>query len=316
MKHDRARVVANALSLGLIFGLAHSSASSPAHLADGPVIHIEDVAAFYKLYDATSGHPTADQLQHDYLDPGSDGLHNLAKVRNVTGTRIAAAMAQHPEIYSGAKQCLVVLPRVCERVKIALRELGRLYPEARFPPVTIAVGRGKPVGVGSPVTGLQIGLEALCAVKWMDPNIEDRFVRIVAHEYIHVQQAAALNDNEHPTLLERSLIEGAAEFGAELLTGQPGEVTSSQMKLSTQGHEKEIETAFLADEDNTDLSKWLDNSSYDKQGDLGYWVGYRIAKSYYQHDSDKRRALREIIEMTDPKAFLAKSGWFPGIKLE
>jgi hypothetical protein len=316
MKHDRARVVANALSLGLIFGLAHSSASSPAHLADGPVIHIEDVAAFYKLYDATSGHPTADQLQHDYLDPGSDGLHNLAKVRNVTGTRIADAMAQHPEIYSGAKQCLVVLPRVRERAKIALRELGRLYPEARFPPVTIAVGRGKPVGVGSPVTGLQIGLEALCAVKWMDPNIEDRFVRIVAHEYIHVQQAAALNDNEHPTLLERSLIEGAAEFGAELLTGQPGEVTSSQMKLSTQGHEKEIETAFLADEDNTDLSKWLDNSSYDKQGDLGYWVGYRIAKSYYQHDSDKRRALREIIEMTDPKAFLAKSGWFPGIKLE
>jgi hypothetical protein len=316
MKHDRARVVANALSLGLIFGLAHSSASSPAHLADGPVIHIEDVAAFYKLYDATSGHPTADQLQHDYLDPGSDGLHNLAKVRNVTGTRIAAAMAQHPEIYSGAKQCLVVLPRVRERVKIALRELGRLYPEARFPPVTIAVGRGKPVGVGSPVTGLQIGLEALCAVKWMDPNIEDRFVRIIAHEYIHVQQAAALNDNEHPTLLERSLIEGAAEFGAELLTGQPGEVTSSQMKLSTQGHEKEIETAFLADEDNTDLSKWLDNSSYDKQGDLGYWVGYRIAKSYYQHDSDKRRALHEIIEMTDPKAFLAKSGWFPGIKLE
>lgn len=58
----------NALSLGLIFGLADSSASWPAHLADGPVIHIEDVAAFYKLYDATNGHPTADQIQHDYLD--------------------------------------------------------------------------------------------------------------------------------------------------------------------------------------------------------------------------------------------------------
>jgi hypothetical protein len=33
-------------------------------------------------------------------------------------------------------------------------------------------------------------------------------------------------------------------------------------------------------------------------------------------DRDKRGALREIIEMTDPKAFLAKSGWFPGIKLQ
>ena len=314
MKHDRARVVVNALSLCMIVGL--SSASFAAHLPDGPAIHIEDVAAFYKLYDATNGHPTADQLQHDYLDPGSDGLHNLAKVRNVTGTRIADNIAKHPEIYSNARQCMAALPRVRQRVQVAMRKLGHLYPQARFPPVTIAVGRGKPVGVGSPVTGLQIGLEALCAVKWMDPNVEDRFVRVIAHEYIHVQQAAALSDDEHPTLLERSLLEGAAEFGAALLTGQPGEVTRPQMRAATQGHEKEIESAFLTDKDNTDLSKWLDNSTYDKQGDLGYWVGYRIVKSYYQHASDKRRALREIIEMTEPKAFLAKSGWFPGIKLQ
>jgi hypothetical protein len=87
------------------------------------------------------------------------------------------------------------------------------------------------------------------------------------------------------------------------------------LQASTQGHEKQIESAFVADEDQTDLSKWLDNSTLEKQGDLGYWVGYRIVKSYYQHAPDKRRALRETIEMTDPKAFLAKSGWYPGISL-
>jgi hypothetical protein len=313
MKHDRAMLTWSALSLGLLFGL--SSASFGGHLQESPVIHIEDVAAFYKLYDATNGHPTADQLQHDYLDPGSEGLHHLANVRNVTGMKIADTLAKHPEIYSGAKQCLVALPRVRQRVADALRKLGRLYPEARFPPVTIAVGRGKPVGVGSPVTGLQIGLEALCAVKWMDPNVEDRFVNVIAHEYIHVQQVAALNDDENPTLIERSLIEGAAEFGAELISGQPGEVTSHQMRASTAGREKTIESEFVADEDNTDLSKWLDNSTYDRQGDLGYWVGYRIVKVYYQHAADKRRAVHEILGMTDPKALLAKSGWFPGIVL-
>jgi uncharacterized protein YjaZ len=47
----------------------------------------------------------------------------------------------------------------------------------------------------------------------------------------------------------------------------------------------------------------------------GYWVGYRIVKSY-QHASDKRQAFREILQMTDPKAFLAKSGWYPGIHLD
>jgi len=298
----------------LVWGPTPAATTSAA--PDSPVIHTEDVARFYELYDATGGHPTADQLQHDYLDPGSDGLHRLAKVRNVTGTRIADAMARHPEIYSDARQCMVVLPRVRQRVEVALRKLRRLYPQARFPPVTIAVGRGKPVGVGSADTGLQIGLEALCAIKWMSPNIEDRFVQVIAHEYIHIQQFPALDDDEHPILLERSLIEGAAEFGAELISGQPGEVASAQMRASTQGREKEIESAFVTDEDDTDLSKWLDNSTFDKQGDLGYWVGYRIVKSYYQHAADKRQALREIIEMTDPKALLARSGWYPGMALQ
>jgi len=47
--------------------------------------------------------------------------------------------------------------------------------------------------------------------------------------------------------------------------------------------------------------------------DLGYWVGYRIAKAYYQRAADKQQAVREILEMSDPKAFLAKSGWRPGM---
>jgi hypothetical protein len=316
MKRIGATVVIGALACAAISGTAWSVTATAADPAAGLIIHTEDVERFYKVYDAAGGHPTAEQLQHDYLDPGSEGLHQLAKVRNVTGTRIADTMARHPEIYSDARQCMVVLPRVRQRVQIALRKLGRLYPQARFPPVTIAVGRGKPVGIGSAATGLQIGLEALCAVKWDNPEVEERFVHVIAHEYIHVQQFPALDDDEHPTLLERSLIEGGAELGAELISGEPAEVASASLRAATQGHEKEIESAFVADEDQTDLSKWLDNSTLEKQGDLGYWVGYRIVKSYYQHAADKRRALREIIEMTDPKSLLAKSGWYPGIVLQ
>ena len=301
------------LACAAIPGTACGATAPAADTAAGPVIQTEDVDRFYKVYEAAGGHPTADQLQHDYLDPGSEGLHHLAKVRNVTGTRIAEAIVTHPKIYTDATQCMVALPRVRQRLEVALRKLGRLYPQARFPPVTIAVGRGKPVGVGSPDTGLQIGLEALCATTWLNPNVEDRFVHVIAHEYIHVQQSAALDDDEHPTVLERSLIEGVAEFVGELISG---EVAYSGLQASTQGHEKQIESAFVADEDQTDLSKWLDNSTLEKQGDLGYWVGYRIVKSYYQHAADKRRALREIIEMTDPKAFLGKSGWYPGIPLQ
>ena len=275
-------------------------------------IHTEDVELFYKIYDAAGGHPTAEQLQRDYIDAGSEGLHHLAKLRNVTGVRIADTLTKRPELYSNARRCMAALPRVHERVDAAIRTLVRLYPQARTPPVTIAVGRGKPVGVGSPVTGLQIGLEALCAAEWFNPNVEDRFVHVIAHEYGHVQQVRALVDHEHPTVLERSLIEGAAEFVAELTSGRMG---YSHFPALTQGREREIETAFAADVDQTDLSRWIDNSTLEQGNELGTWVGYRIVKAYYQRAADKQQALREILEMSDPKAFLAKSGWHPGMKL-
>ena len=173
------RVTIGILACGVICTTAQSAALE---------IHTEDVDRFHKIYDAAGGHPTAEQLQRDYLDAGSEGLHQLAKVRNITGVRIADTLTKRPELYSSARRCMAVLPRVRERVDVVLRTLVRLYPQARMPPVTIAVGRGKPVGVGSPVTGLQIGLEALCSAEWMNPNVEDRFVHVIAHEYAHVQQ--------------------------------------------------------------------------------------------------------------------------------
>lgn len=295
----------------MLAGLA-ATALSAAAPATGPVIQTEDVASFYRLYDATGGHPAADQLQQ-YLDQGSAGLHDLAKARNVTGARIAQTMAKDPTLYADAKRCMAVLPRVRVREAAALQKLGRLYPEARFPPVTIAVGRGKPVAIGAPDTGVQIGLEALCGVKYFDQNVEDRFVHVIAHEYIHVQQPQSMADDEHPTVLEISLVEGAAEFMAEKISGA---VSDPGVWTEARGREKEIETAFVPDEDSRDLSKWVYNGTIDKPGDLGYWVGYRIVKAYYQHAADKRRAIGDIIGMTDPKAFLVKSGWYPGIPLK
>jgi uncharacterized protein YjaZ len=97
-----------------------------------------------------------------------------------------------------------------------------------------------------------------------------------------------------------------------------GSVSNTHLSICTKGHEKEIETAFVADEDKTDKSDWLYNGpgTPHKPGDLGYWVGYRIAKSYYQHATDKRAALRDIVRVQDAKAFLSRSGWYPGIVLK
>jgi hypothetical protein len=298
------------LALAAICGTAWAAAQ--------PDIQLEDVNRFFRVYDASGGHASADQLQHDYIDPGSDALHRFAQLRNVTGTRIVDALASHPEIYTGARRCLAVLPGVKQRLTVALSKLSTLYPEAKFPPVTLLIGRGSAVGI-TDGSGISIGVEALCAANFMDPNLADRFVHNIAHEYGHIQQPESLQllepGDAAATVLRMSLGEGTAEFIAELISGEVG---NYQHKLWTKGHESAIETAFVEDQDKTDLSKWLWNGAGDSEhpGDLGYWVGYRIVKSYYQHAADKRQALRDILQMTNPKAFLAKSGWYPGIHLQ
>jgi hypothetical protein len=295
-------------------GFAATVLAAPAPAGPrGPQILTEDVTRFYQVYDAAGGHPTAQRLDQDYLAPGTDGLHQFARLRRVNGVAIAGALAQQPEIYAGARRCLAALPAVKRRLTQAFARLATLYPEARFPPVTILVGRGRPVGITNP-SGVSIGLEAICAADFMDPDLEARFVHTIAHEYGHIQQPPDIQALEAgapgATVLRLSLIEGAAEFTAELISGDVG---NYQHKTWTRGHEAAIEAAFVHDEDSTDVSHWLNNGPGDAEhpGDLGYWVGYRIIKAYYQHAADKHRALRDLYDIRDPHAFVARSGWRP-----
>jgi len=295
-------------------GLATAGAAqerAPSSAAQGPVIETADVDRFYALYDAADGRPTAEQLQA-YLDEGSEGLRNLARVRNVTGARIADAIGSRPEIYVEARDCARMLPRVRARVTAALERFADLYPEARFPPATFVIGRGKPIAIGSPVTGIQVGLEALCASDFINPDMEDRFVRVLVHEYVHSQQAAELTEKEGLTVLEVSLVEGIAEFVTELVSGDGA---YAYLDPLVAGREAEIEAAFVPDVDKTDLSAWVYNSTPERPGDLGYWVGYRIAGAYHRNAADKRQAVADMLRMTDAKAFLAASGWRPGAAL-
>ncbi|WP_460478033.1 DUF2268 domain-containing putative Zn-dependent protease [Bowmanella dokdonensis] len=274
----------------------------------------QDVDLFYRIYDQAGGQPTAEQLQLEYLDQGSEGLKRFAVLRRVTGERIAAALTKKPQLYIDAKRCLAALSPARQRLATALNTLGELYPQARLLPVTIAIGRGSPMAIGAPDSGIQVGLEALCAIDWFSPDVEDRIVYVLAHEYVHVQQVAgrALSEKAKPTVLEISLLEGIAEFVGELIAGQ---VAYSHHAVATKGRELEIETRFAHEMHETDLTAWVYNATLETPGDLGYWVGYRIAKAYYLNAADKRQALSEILEMADAEDFLARSGWYPGINL-
>lgn len=307
----------NRAAMALLMGVTASStvtcASNSAAAVSGQIeVQTEDVAHFYALFEGTKGRPTARQIQHGYLDVGTAGLRHLTQVRNVNAQNIARAVATQPELYRKARNCLAALPRVRQRLHRTFDNLIRLYPEGAKPPVTILVSRGKPIAIAGPRTGVQVALEAMCSeasAKFLGANIDDRFVNVIAHEYIHVQQAP---EPAHPTVLQRALEEGVAEFIGELISGGVANVAVHEAAL---GRELEIENKFAADLDKTDLSAWFDNTTPEHVGQLGYWTGYRIAKSYYRNATDKRTAVSEMIHITNARDFLARSGWYPGLVL-
>lgn len=300
--------------LAMLAALAVSTAAQ-AQPPRGPQILTSDVTRFYELYDTTAGKPTVEQIQQDYLAKATPSLIEFAKLRRVTAQSIADRIAKDPAMYEKAKACMAVLPQVRTRLTASFATFAQVYPDARFPPVAILVGRGKPVGTANR-DGLYIGLEALCAADFMNPDLEDRFVHVIAHEYGHVQQPGAEFEEGDPsvTVLRVSLLEGVAELIAELTSGSVG---NPGLTRWTDGREAEIETAFVRDMDSTDLSKWAYNyrAGSDEPYDMGYWVGYRIAKAYYLRSDDRKAALKQLIELEDPKAILDASGWTPGMTM-
>ena len=74
-------------------------------------------------------------------------------------------------------------------------------------------------------------------------------------------------------------------------------------------NENQIWTDLKNELCNANTGNWLYNYSSvkDKPADLGYYVGYKIAEEYYKNAADKKQAITDIIEMTDPLKFLALS---------
>lgn len=295
-----------------IFGVGVSGLAARADAAAAlAVVRTRDVNLFYRIYDAAKGAPTGEELQRDYIDAGSDGVRQFVPYRIKSGDALAETIAQNRDIYDHARACMSVLPAVKTRLARAFKRLADIDPDPTFPPVTILIGRNNSGGTTGK-SGVLIGLEVACRSSWLQPDLTDRLYHLIAHEYGHVEQSPNGGGDATPgTVLKNSLVEGGAELVGELISGQ---VSNVHLQAWTKGRVREIDEKFLAEQDSKDLSAWLYNGlgTPENPGDLGYWVGYRIAKAYYLKAPHKRLALKTLLELKDPKAILAKSGWKPG----
>src|SRR3546814_10741635 len=62
-------------------------------------------------------------------------------MRRITPEKLAAALQKKPQVFADARGCAANLPEVRARLVAATDRLAQLYPAAKFPPITIAIGR-------------------------------------------------------------------------------------------------------------------------------------------------------------------------------
>ena len=285
-----------------------------------------DIEHFWAAWDAGGSGGAAQAFQTEYLDRASPGLRDFAAARSVTAASLATMVGAYPRYFAGIRASTLRLATddaVRGRIRAGYRKIAGMYASAVFPPVTFLIGRFSTGGTTSS-SGMLIGLEFFSTTPTTPLDELGQFQRdnvlpldslpiIVAHEHAHILQARAggILNKVNKNLLDQSLIEGGADFIAFLVTG--GNVNTRQHEYGIP-REAALWAEFKTAMRGRDISRWLYNQSSataDRPGDLGYFIGYRIAEAFYNRTPDKRLAVRAIIDVSNADLFLTQSGYAP-----
>ena len=273
-----------------------------------------DIDLFWRAYDKAT--PTNDLYVYrdEYLRKGSEGLKAFTSMRIGSSCNLVDAIALAPRYYAGLREPSLKVASYEPQIRASYRKLQEIYPDAVFPDVYFVIGRQSSAGtltdkmllIGVDMFGKSTPASIGELSPWLKAVVGsmDRLPYVVAHELIHYQQKYPRNQNS--TLLTRAVGEGSADFIAELISG-----SHINPHLHEYGNpiEKELWLEFQKEMTGTDVSNWMyqGERAVHRPADLGYYMGYKIAESYYKNAPDKKKVVREILEIEDVNEFLTNS---------
>lgn len=281
------------------------------------VLVTADLPRFWAAFDEGTDAAT---LQTKYLDQGTPELQRFVRTRIGSARALADTVTHNRAYYASirANTLSVVTPAFEDSLRAAFTKAKALDDQAVFPPTALLIGR---MNAGGTTTSdaILIGLELFTAAPDSPRDTLDDFQRaaaksatdllvpIIAHEHVHVSQ-------EHQgfpfgkTLAERCVAEGMADFIGEKTSGR---VIGEEMYAWARGREATLWAEFLAEKDGTDVSRWLYNQGDDpnRPGDLGYFIGYRIAQAYAKRVGDDAKAVQALVRAKNLKQLIIDSGY-------
>lgn len=276
-----------------------------------------DLKRFFEAFDEGTDAAT---LQRLYLDRGTPSLRAFVERRIGSAQNLSATVTRNQAYYASIRGNVLALGDAdfASRVRAVFTAAKTLEPKAEFPPTALLIGRMNSGGTTSR-EGILIGLELFTASPDSPRDTFDDFERaavrsashlvvpLVAHEYGHVLQEQLVFPKA-TTLLEHSVMEGMAEFIGEKTSGK---LVDEGMFEWAKAREAQLWTEFQAEMDGTDVSRWLYNKGMlaDRPGDLGYFIGYRIAQAYALKVGSDTEAVQQMLRKKDLRVFMEESGY-------
>jgi len=275
--------------------------------------------AFDNLKKCKTRNDSIASFQKLYLDRATNGLEDFIKARSFTAEKFVNAVSKMPKFYNSVRKNTYEVKKAVPIIDEVVSNFKEIYPNFKPFKVCFAIGL---VNTGGTVSDkfLLIGTEVSTSTKNIDlsefnnssfskvlasgDDVVQKIKNIVSHEYVHTQQIRTGDKNAiRCDLLYAVMQEGFCDFIGELTAGSQINIVAQEYGDK---HEKELWKEFKNELCNESINNWLYNYNTvkDKPADLGYYIGYKIAKEYYENATDKKQAVIDIIEMKDPIKFL------------
>jgi hypothetical protein len=274
-----------------------------------------DIDNFWIAYDKINS--TNDSVQQNsflrslYLDKGTQGLRGLIEVRNYTEKEFINSITKNPKFWSSIRQNTLKVKKLYPKINSNIQKLKKAYPELKPSTIYFSVGAFRTNGT-TQGNKILMGCEMTLADKvtnidelpsWrqayyktQNPFLETPL--LCTHEYIHTQQKELVEN-----LLSKCLYEGVAEFVSCKVTNTNSAASAIEFGKANQKIviDKFVPDLFIMSNDYNWM--WGENRNELKIRDLGYYVGYEISERYYNLSQDKKKAIKELIELdyTDEK---------------
>jgi hypothetical protein len=291
---------------------------------------------FENLKTAKTKQDTIDLIQTQLVEKASPTFKEYLEYKRTNGSDIIQnylfVLRNFPKYYKSVlNQSQIFYDKnQIKKIENAYKRLGKVYPKAKLLPNVICIGfmddGGKSLN-----NGQFIGLEMFACNNKADKselsdskrksylegasyNLE-KIDEVITHELIHLSQFKG--DKNFAKTFKGTIkfipliSEGGAAFVTDYLynfkaTFGPGVFYKEQWDYCNANESKLWQDFLIAD--NFASFFWEINSKYPVPR-IGYYLGYKVCKAYFDKAKDKKQAINEIIEVTDWDNFVKKSGF-------